>query len=185
MSTTQRHDGKVILVTGGARGIGLGIVERFLQDGASVASLDLSPTVAHAHSEKLLSIVGDAADEAAVNKAVDETVRAFGPLDVMVSNAGVISIAPVVDMEFAEWRRVTEINLHSVFLGARAAAREMIAEGKGGVIINAASGAGRRGSANLAHYCASKAAVISLTQSLSWNSPSTRSASIVTRRVTS
>ena len=63
----------------------------------------------------------------------------------MVCNAGVIAIAPVTDMDFAEWRRVTEVNLHSVFLGSRAAARQMIRQGRGGVIINASSGAGRRG----------------------------------------
>ena len=84
----------------------------------------------------------------------------------MVCNAGVIAIGPVVDMSFAEWRRVTEVNMHSVFLGARAAARQMIAQGRGGVIINASSGAGRRGVPNLSHYCASKAAIIMLTQSL-------------------
>ena len=84
----------------------------------------------------------------------------------MVCNAGVIGVTPVVEMDFAEWRRVTEINLHSVFLGSRAAARAMIAQGKGGSIITASSGAGRRGVPNLSHYCASKAAIIMLTQSL-------------------
>lgn len=161
----QRHDGKVVLVTGGASGIGLGIVERFLADGARVASLDLKPTALASHT--VLSLVGDAANEAVVDRAVADTVAMFGRLDVMVCNAGVIAIKPVVDMDFAEWKRVTEINLHSVFLGSRAAARQMIAQGGGGVIINAASGAGRRGAANLAHYCASKAAVVSLTQTLS------------------
>ncbi len=162
----MRHEGKTVLVTGGASGIGLGIVERFLADGAAVASFDLRPTRLAAPSDRFLSIEGDACDEATVDKAVADTVRTFGALDVMVCNAGVIGIVPMVEMEFAEWRRVVEINLHSVFLGARAAARQMIAQGKGGVIVNASSGAGRRGAPNLAHYCASKAGVIGLTQSL-------------------
>jgi meso-butanediol dehydrogenase/(S,S)-butanediol dehydrogenase/diacetyl reductase len=162
----MRHEGKTVLVTGGASGIGLGIVERFLADGAAVASFDLRPTRLAAPSDRFLSIEGDACDEATVDKAVADTVRIFGALDVMVCNAGVIGIVPMVEMEFAEWRRVVEINLHSVFLGARAAARQMIAQGKGGVIVNASSGAGRRGAPNLAHYCASKAGVIGLTQSL-------------------
>lgn len=162
----QNHAGKSVLVTGGASGIGLGIVERFLRDGANVASFDLRKTEVNTHADRMLSLTGDAADEAAVDDAVAKTVQAFGGLDVVVCNAGVIAITPVVDMDFAEWRRVTETNLHSVFLGSRAAARQMISQGRGGVIINASSGAGRRGAPNLAHYCASKAAVVMLTQSL-------------------
>jgi NAD(P)-dependent dehydrogenase (short-subunit alcohol dehydrogenase family) len=84
----------------------------------------------------------------------------------MVNNAGVIGVTPVTEMDFAEWRRVTEVNMHSVFLGSRAAARAMIAQGRGGSIINAASGAARRGVPNLSHYCASKAAIVVFTQSL-------------------
>ncbi|WP_428928958.1 SDR family NAD(P)-dependent oxidoreductase [Marinibacterium sp. SX1] len=163
----QDHGGKTVLVTGGASGIGLGIVQRFLDEGANVAVLDLQPAFAERHGDRLLAMTGDAADEGVVTGAVAETVERFGRLDVMVCNAGVIAINPVIDMDFAEWKRVTELNLHSVFLGARAAARQMIAQGAGGVIVNAASGAARRGAANLAHYCASKAAIVSLTQSLS------------------
>lgn len=159
------HAGKTVLVTGGASGIGLGIVERMLAEGANVASLDLRPTTP-ATAGAFLSITGSATDEADVERAVAETVAAFGGLDVMVCNAGVIAIAPVVDMDFADWKRVTEVNLHSVFLGSRAAARQMVAQGRGGVIINASSGAGRRGVPNLSAYCASKAAIIMLTQSL-------------------
>ncbi|MFK0334343.1 SDR family NAD(P)-dependent oxidoreductase [Rhizobium sp. NPDC090275] len=162
----EKHGGKSVLITGGASGIGLGIVKRLLADGASVASFDLHPTEMNTNSSKFLSLTGDAVDEAAVDKAVQDTVAAFGGLDIMVCNAGVIAISPVIDMDFAEWRRVTEINLHSVFLGSRASARQMIAQGRGGVIINASSGGGRKGAPNLSHYCASKAAIISLTQSL-------------------
>jgi NAD(P)-dependent dehydrogenase (short-subunit alcohol dehydrogenase family) len=84
----------------------------------------------------------------------------------MVCNAGIIAVTPFVDMAFAEWKRVMSVNVDSVFLAAQAAARGMIAAGRGGVIITAASGAGRRGVPNLAHYCASKAAIINLTQTL-------------------
>ena len=157
-----RHAGKSVLVTGSASGIGLGIVDRFLADGALVAGLDLRET----EREGVLSIAGDAADEAAVDAAVARIVAEQGGLDVMVCNAGVIAVGPVVEMAFDEWRRVMDVNVDSVFLGARAAARAMIAAGRGGVIVNASSGAGRRGVPNLSHYCASKAAIIMLTQSL-------------------
>ena len=162
MPEPDRHRGKSVLVTGSASGIGLGIVQRFLAEGAMVAGFDLDETVA----EGVLSITGDATDEASVQAAVDRTVAAQGGLDVMVCNAGVIGVQPVVDMALADWTRVMDTNVNSVFLGCRAAARVMIAQGRGGAIINASSGAGRRGVPNLAHYCASKAAILMLTQSL-------------------
>jgi NAD(P)-dependent dehydrogenase (short-subunit alcohol dehydrogenase family) len=163
---TTRHFGKSVLVTGGASGIGLGIVERFLGEGASVAVLDLAKVEREGVNDRFLSLAGDATDEKTIDHAVAETAAKFGGLDVMVCNAGVIAVGPVVDMTLAEWQRVVGINVDSVFLGSRAAARQMIAQGKGGSIINAASGAGRRGVPNLSHYCASKAAIIMLTQSL-------------------
>lgn len=162
MPDPNRHAGKSVLVTGSASGIGLGIVERFLAEGARVAGFDLNETVAPG----VLSIRGDATDEADVQQAVDRVMAEQGGLDVMVCNAGVIAVEPVVEMDYAEWRRVMDINVNSVFLGSRAAARAMIAQGRGGVIVNASSGAGRRGVPNLSHYCASKAAILMLTQSL-------------------
>lgn len=162
MPDPNRHAGKSVLVTGSASGIGLGIVERFLAEGAKVTGFDLNETKA----KGVVSIRGDATDEAQVQQAVDRVVAEQGGLDVMVCNAGVIAVEPVVEMDYADWRRVMDINVNSVFLGSRAAARAMIAQGRGGVIVNASSGAGRRGVPNLSHYCASKAAILILTQSL-------------------
>lgn len=161
-----RHTGKSVLVTGCASGIGLGVVQRFLGEGARVAGLDLAPAPKTPATSGYVYLMGDAADESEVERAVAETVAAFGSLDVIVCNAGVIGIGPVAGMTFAEWQRVMTVNTNSVFLGSRAAARQMIAQGRGGSIINAASGAGRRGVANLAPYCASKAAIIMFTQAL-------------------
>lgn len=163
---SERHRGRVALVTGGASGIGLGIVERLLAEGASVASFDLRETALEAGNDRFLSLTGDVVSEADVENAVDQTIARFGQLDIMVCNAGVIDIGPVVDTSYDSWRRVMDINVNGVFLGSRAAAKRMIAQGRGGVIINASSGAGRRGVPNLAAYCASKAAIIMLTQSL-------------------
>ena len=164
MTDTLRHAGKTVLITGAASGIGLGILDRFLAEGANVAGFDLQPIPRSA--ERLLTLQGDAISEAAVDEAVARTVGHFGALDVMVCNAGIIAVTPVVEMSLAEWQRVMQVNVDSVFLGSRAAARQMIAQGKGGCIINASSGAGRRGVPNLSHYCASKSAIIMLTQSL-------------------
>ena len=159
-----RHTGKTVLVTGAASGIGLGIVDRMLADGANVVAFDLHPT--RRDGARFLALQGDAVDEREVDGAVAQAIARFGGLDVMVCNAGIIAVTPVVEMSLAEWQRVMRVNVDSVFIGSRAAARAMIAQGRGGSIINAASGAGRRGVANLSHYCASKAAIILLTQSL-------------------
>lgn len=164
MTDPLRHAGKTVLITGAASGIGLGILDRFLAEGANVVGFDLHPVPRSA--ERLLALQGDALDEAAVDAAVSQTVRQFGALDVMVCNAGIIAVTPVIEMSLTEWQRVMQVNVDTVFLGSRAAARQMIAQGKGGCIINASSGAGRRGVPNLSHYCASKAAIIMLTQSL-------------------
>lgn len=161
---SPRHQGRSVLVTGAASGIGRGIAERFLADGARLTGLDLNPS--DLRHDRFLPLTGDAASEADVERAVAEAA-AWGPgLDVMVCNAGVIDVRPVVDTPLADWRRVMSVNADSVFLGARAAARVMIAQGRGGVILTAASGAGKRGVPNLAAYCASKAAVIVFTQAL-------------------
>ena len=128
MPEFKRHTGKSVLVTGSASGIGLGIVERFLTEGANVTGFDLNET----HADGAVSIVGDATNETQVQTAVDKVVSAQGGLDVMVCNAGVIAVQPVVNMDFSDWIRVMDVNVNSVFLGSRAAARAMIAQGRGG-----------------------------------------------------
>lgn len=158
----SRHAGRSVLVTGAASGIGLGILDRFLAEGARVAALDLAPVP----REGVLALRGDATDPQVIADAVARTQAAHGRLDVMVNNAGAIAVTPVLEMTDAEWHRILSVNLDSVFLGSRAAARAMVAQGGGGVILNAASGAGRRGVANLSHYCAAKAAIIVFTQAL-------------------
>ena len=106
-------------------------------------------------------------DEESVDQAVNAAVERFGRLDVMVNNAGVIFVSPLVETSMEQWQQILDINLTGVFLGCRAASRQMIAQGEGGVIINASSGGGRRGYPNFSHYCATKAAIAMLSQSLS------------------
>jgi meso-butanediol dehydrogenase/(S,S)-butanediol dehydrogenase/diacetyl reductase len=161
------------LVTGGARGIGAAIARRLAEEGAAVAVLALhEESAAHGAEEiaerggRAIGVGGDVSAERDVERAVAEAIATFGRLDVMVNNAGTIAIGPVVDMNVETWDRLVEVNLRGVFLGCREAARQMIAQGDGGRIINASSGAGRRGNALISAYAASKFGVIGLTQSL-------------------
>ena len=166
----DRHAGKVAAITGGASGIGRGCVERLAGEGADVLVLDVADAteVVEACRElpgRVQALHCDVTDEDQIERGVAAAVELFGGLDIMINNAGVIFVAPIVDSEVSDWRRLIEVNVIGVYLGTRAAARQMIASGKGGVIVNASSGAGRHGVANFAHYCASKAAVIMLSQS--------------------
>jgi NAD(P)-dependent dehydrogenase (short-subunit alcohol dehydrogenase family) len=165
-----RHEGRSVVVTGGASGIGRGIVERFVAEGAHVIVADFHVTAARevekASGGRAVAVETDVTDEAAVEAAVDEAVQRWGRLDVMVNNAGIIFVSPLVEAEVAAWRRLMDVNVIGVFLGCRTAGRQFIAQGDGGVIVNASSGGGRHGVPNFSHYCASKAAIIMLSQSL-------------------
>jgi acetoin reductase-like protein len=165
----RRLEGKAALVTGGARGIGFGIAQRLADEGASVAVLSLHEESAASAARQIdgaVAIAADVCEEEEMARAVRETVEAFGRLDVMVNNAATIAIGPVVETSAETWDDVVRVNLRGVFLGCREAARTMIAQGDGGRIINASSGAGRQGNADIAAYAASKFGVIGLTQSL-------------------
>jgi meso-butanediol dehydrogenase/(S,S)-butanediol dehydrogenase/diacetyl reductase len=165
--------GKVAIVTGGARGLGYAIVERLVSEGASVAifalhaeSVDNALAKLGADPSRVMGLVADVTQEEAIRVAVAQTVAAFGHLDIMVNNAGSIVISPLVDLTTGDWDRLVDVNLRGVFLGCREAARQMIPQGRGGRIINGASGAGRRGGSLISAYAATKAGVIGLTQSL-------------------
>jgi len=164
------HKGKTAIVTGGASGIGEGIARRLSADGANVVIADLdgvqAETVATALPGESMAVASDVTDEATMDDLIARTQERFGGLDIMINNAGIIRVAPVMETEYADWKRIMEVNVGGVFLGCRAAARAMIGQGRGGTIVNASSGAGRRGVANISGYCASKAAIIMLTQSL-------------------
>jgi acetoin reductase-like protein len=171
--TGRRLDGKVALVTGGARGIGYAIARRLADDGASVAVLALHVDSAERAAAEIttaggtaLAIAGDVSEEGDVSAAVGRAVDAFGRLDIMVNNAGTIDVGLVAETSVDTWDRIMAVNLRGVFLGCREAARTMVAQGAGGRIINGSSGAGRRGNALIGAYAASKFGVIGLTQSL-------------------
>ena len=96
--------------------------------------------------------------------SVGAAVSRFCRLDIMVNNAGYIMFSPVVETSADDWRRMMDVNINGVFLGMQAGARQMIAQGSGGSIVNASSGGGRKGVPNFAHYCATKAAIIMMSQ---------------------
>ncbi len=164
--------GRAGIVTGGARGIGYAIAERFLESGAKVALLDrdkaaLDEAAAALRKKGAVETqVADVTDEASVQRAFDATVKAFGKVDIMVNNAGIAGKNfKVWECPAEEFRAVVEIDLIGVFLGCKVAAGHMI-KNKYGRIVNVASIAGKEGNPNASHYSAAKAGVIALTKSL-------------------
>ncbi|MBV9583189.1 MAG: SDR family oxidoreductase [Chloroflexi bacterium] len=162
-----------VVVTGAADGIGRGIASRFAQLGERVALLDsdadkLARTSAElaATGGQVLGIPTDVRSAAAVDAAIDQAARAHGGVDVAVNNAAVYPNTAVVDMREDEWDNVLDTNLKGAFLFLRAAARAMIAQGRGGKLCAITSGAYRSARRGAAHYCASKAGLVLLAQTL-------------------
>jgi meso-butanediol dehydrogenase / (S,S)-butanediol dehydrogenase / diacetyl reductase len=162
------------LVTGAARGIGRAIAERLVADGLDVSVVDLpssTPQLDHlvtalGGSEHALALPMDVANAASVDQAVGVHVTQFGGLDVLVANAGIAITAPLVETTADQWRTTMAVNLDGVFHCYQAAARQMIAQGRGGRIISAASVAAHRGGRWQGAYSASKFAIRGLSQSL-------------------
>ncbi|MFV1496113.1 L-iditol 2-dehydrogenase [Phaeobacter sp. JH20_02] len=165
--------GKRALITGAARGIGAAFAEAYLLEGARVVIADID----HARAEATAARLGDAAiaieldvtDQTSIDHALARTVEALGGLDILINNAAVFTAAPLVEVTREAYQRTFDINVSGTLFMMQAAARQMIAQGNGGKIINMASQAGRRGEPLVSVYCASKAAVISLTQSAGLN----------------
>ncbi|RWM82606.1 MAG: L-iditol 2-dehydrogenase [Mesorhizobium sp.] len=165
----MRLEGKSALITGSARGIGRAFAEAYVREGATVAIGDINLEAA----EKTASEIGgnayavklDVTDLASIQAAVKSVETRTGGLDILINNAALFDLAPIVEITKASYDRLFSVNVAGTLFMLQAAARSMIAAGRGGKIINMASQAGRRGEALVAVYCATKAAVISLTQS--------------------
>ncbi len=164
-----RLDGKNALITGAARGIGLAFAEAYIREGARVAIADIDLERAQASAAQLgnsaIAVEMDVTQQASIDAAVAETIGQFGCIDILVNNAALFTAAPIVEISRADYDKVFSINVAGTLFTLQAVARHMIDRGQGGKIINMASQAGRRGEALVAVYCATKAAVISLTQS--------------------
>jgi 3alpha(or 20beta)-hydroxysteroid dehydrogenase len=163
-----RLDGKVALVTGGARGMGKAHVRHFVAEGARVVFGDVldddgAAVAAQLGADTCRYVHHDVTSERDWTAAVSTAVAAFGRLDVLVNNAGVLSHAPIVDMPLAEFRRVIDVNLVGAWLGIRSVVGPM-SEGGGGSIVNVSSIEGFVGAAGLSAYSASKFAIRGLTK---------------------
>jgi len=165
----MRLAGKSALITGSARGIGRAFAEAYVREGATVAIADINLEAAQKTAaeigEKAYAVKLDVTDLASIEAAVKAVEQKNGGLDILINNAALFDAAPIVEITKASYEKLFAVNVAGTLFTMQAAARSMIARNKGGKIINMASQAGRRGEPLVAVYCATKAAVISLTQS--------------------
>lgn len=169
----KRLDGKGALITGAARGIGRAFAGAYVREGAHVALADIDIERAEKSATELgdtaIAIEMDVTHQSSIDNAVDKTADAFGQIDILINCAALFTAAPIVDIDRVDFAKVYDVNVAGTLFTMQAVVRHMIARGIKGRIINMASQAGRRGEPLVAVYCATKAAVISLTQSASLN----------------
>jgi len=169
----KRLEGKSAIITGAARGIGKVFAMAYSQEGAKVAIADINL----AEAEKTAAEIGpnayavrlDVTDQASIDAAVAAAVASTGGIDILINGAALFDLAPICEISRDSYDRLFAINVAGTLFMLQAVAKSMITRGQGGKIINMASQAGRRGEALVAVYCATKAAVISLTQSAGLN----------------
>jgi D-sorbitol dehydrogenase (acceptor) len=164
-----RLAGKSAMITGAARGIGRAFAERYVAEGAQVAIADIdlerASQTARQIGDQAFAVHLDVTNQASIDAAVETVTEHTGGIDILINNAALFDLAPIVEITRESLDRLFAINVAGTLFTMQAVARTMIARGKGGKIINMASQAGRRGEALVSVYCATKAAVISLTQS--------------------
>ncbi|WP_109477370.1 L-iditol 2-dehydrogenase [Paraburkholderia sp. C35] len=162
---------KIAIVTGGETGIGESVCRRYLNEGAKVVVVDVKPrsaleaTYADVEKSNLLLLQADVTQRDSIEAIVSSTVDRFGRIDILFNNAAVFDMRPLLDESWEIFDRIFAVNVKGMFFLMQRVAQQMVDQGSGGKIINMASQAGRRGEALVSHYCASKAAVISYTQS--------------------
>ncbi len=164
-------EGKVIVITGAAQGIGAACAERFAQDGATVALWDVNDTAAAALAQSLGSrgqraaaFHCDVARKSDVDAALAATLAAFGQVDALINNAGIFKAAEFLDITEADWDAVLGVNLKGAFLVAQAVAREMVRAGQGGAIVHMSSVNSVMAIPNIASYNVSKGGINQLTR---------------------
>ncbi|MCJ8156602.1 SDR family NAD(P)-dependent oxidoreductase [Sphingomonas sp. LaA6.9] len=166
------NNNRVVVVTGAAAGIGLGIAERFAQDGHPTVMIDVQEDLLEQESKRLqaaganvLACRADVANRAEIETAYSAARSRFGPISIVIPNAGIANFIPFLSMKIEDWQRVIDINLTGVFHTVQAAVPDMI-EAKWGRIVTISSQAGQSGGPQQAHYSASKGGVIGMTKAL-------------------
>lgn len=169
----MRLQGKTALITGAARGIGLEFARAYIAEGARVALADINAEAvgkaAGALGPQAVAVQMDVTRQDSIDAGFADAIGKLGHLDILINNAALFSAAPIAEITRADYDRLFAVNVAGTMFCTQAAARHMIARGQGGTIINMASQAGRRGESLVAVYCATKAAVISFTQSAGLN----------------
>jgi len=169
----MRLSGKSALITGAARGIGLEFARAYAAEGADVCIADINAQAARAAAQgigpRAHAVALDVSRQDSIDAAFAEAATKMGKIDILINNAALFTAAPIDQITRADYDRLFAVNVAGTLFCTQAAARHMIARGQGGKIINMASQAGRRGEGLVAVYCATKAAVISLTQSAGLN----------------
>ena len=165
----MRLNGKIALITGGARGIGRAIAAAYVAEGAKVAVADRlaheAAETAAALGPNAMAVTMDVTDLSSIAAGVAAVEAAWGGVDVLVNNAGIFNMASIDKVTVEDYRRQYDVNVGGTIFAIQAVVPSMKKRG-GGAIINFSSQAGRRGEANIVLYCSTKAAVISVTQSL-------------------
>ena len=165
----KRLLGKTALITGAARGIGKAFAQRYVREGARVCIADVNLEAAQITAREIgsdtVAVLMDVTSQKSIDAGVAATIDELGHIDILINNAALFTAAPVVEIERKDFDKVFAVNFTGSLFTLQAVARHMIDRGQGGKIINMASQAGRRGEALVAVYCATKAAVISMTQS--------------------
>ncbi|WP_184140162.1 L-iditol 2-dehydrogenase [Paraburkholderia atlantica] len=162
---------KVAILTGAASGIGEAVALRYLDEGARCVLVDVKPTdsiggaLRGTYGERVLSVSADVRRREDIERIVTSTLGCFGQIDILFNNAALFDMRPLLDESWDVFDRLFAVNVKGMFFLMQAVARQMVEQGHGGKIINMSSQAGRRGEALVSHYCATKAAVLSYTQS--------------------
>jgi len=168
---SARLQDKVAILTGAASGIGEAVARRYLDEGAQCVLVDVKPadsfgdTLRAAYGERVLAVSADVTRREDIERIVASTLERFGHVDILFNNAALFDMRPILDESWDVFDRLFAVNVKGMFFLMQAVARQMVEQGRGGKIINMSSQAGRRGEALVSHYCATKAAVLSYTQS--------------------
>ena len=173
---TQRLENRHALLTGAAGGIGLAVTTAYLAEGARCTAVDVAKepsrelaALISQHSDRLQYVACDVSKTAQIDALVEAAQAGFGPIDILFNNAAIFDLAPLLESDEAMYDRLFAVNVRGMFFVMQKVLAQMVAQRSNsrspGTVINLASQAGRRGEALVSHYCATKAAVVSYTQS--------------------